>query len=183
MAFDLRWCDSNLLNLLILQTAGAPQTLTGDDKAYLVQPRLQADKGCESFETSLGSLPKARLVRGACTPLLVVLTGEIKMKYEVEYIPTRQYLKHILNNYQLTEIDYYRLLKQQNSRCAICRELDRLVVDHSHSCTGRHIKKHGCKRCVRALLCVYCNGIVGRIENPLSANIVKAAKDYLRRYK
>lgn len=60
--------------------------------------------------------------------------------------------------YQLTREQYEALVLSQNGLCAICGRAPepgkRLVIDHCHS-TGQ----------VRALLCIYCNTVVGAYEN------------------
>lgn len=56
------------------------------------------------------------------------------------------------------------MLARQDGRCLICRrDLDRYVVDHDHTLARLHghDEAHGCPRCVRALLCPRCNGLLG----------------------
>lgn len=52
--------------------------------------------------------------------------------------------------YGLTEVHYKKLRKNQGNRCAICKEVSKLVIDHNHE-TGS----------VRGLLCVFCNSGLG----------------------
>lgn len=57
------------------------------------------------------------------------------------------------------EVDALRAL--QRGLCAICgRAGQALQVDHDHRhCPGTH----GCRRCVRGLLCPRCNGNLGKL--------------------
>lgn len=60
--------------------------------------------------------------------------------------------------YGITVEQYDELLRKQEGRCAICRELpgDRaLHVDHDHSCCAGRARN--CGKCVRGLLCYSCN--------------------------
>ena len=83
--------------------------------------------------------------------------------------------------YGITIEHYNNLLDQQNNRCAICREEDKsgraLAVDHDHSCCPG---KKSCGRCVRQLLCLRCNSILGYIKDNIE--ILEAAKKYLERH-
>lgn len=85
-----------------------------------------------------------------------------------------------LRRYGLTIEDYNNLLAQQNNRCAICKEESKdgrsLHVDHDHSCCkGRG----SCGKCVRGLLCVYCNSMLGYArDNP---ETLGAGQNYLKR--
>ncbi|MDQ0809901.1 hypothetical protein QFZ63_001615 [Streptomyces sp. B3I7] len=76
----------------------------------------------------------------------------------------------LLSAYSLTPQQYTALLEAQDRACAVCRQAPqpgkRLVVDHCHA-TG----------VVRALLCTYCNVIVGIYENHH-----QAAAQYLANY-
>lgn len=69
-------------------------------------------------------------------------------------------------NYKITPEKYKEILLSQDSSCAICREPSegfKLLVDHDHSCCSTKAKS--CGKCVRGLLCSYCNLNLGRIEN------------------
>ena len=81
---------------------------------------------------------------------------------------------YLLRKYGITEKQYETLLLQQDGRCAVCRRpavqfKQRLAVDHDHF-DGR----------IRGLLCNYCNRrVVGRYRKESSAELLKAAYDYL----
>ena len=68
--------------------------------------------------------------------------------------------------YKITTEDYNNFYKNQNGRCAICREKTPLVIDHNHK-TGK----------VRGLLCYKCNSGIGLLQDKV-INLVRAV-DYL----
>lgn len=88
-----------------------------------------------------------------------------------------------LRPYGLTPGRYAELLAAQGGGCAICGSPDpglshakRLAVDHNHSCCPGG---GSCGRCVRGLLCVPCNTILGQAgDNP---DRLLAAAAYLLR--
>ncbi|HDY88365.1 MAG TPA: hypothetical protein ENH82_09680 [bacterium] len=74
--------------------------------------------------------------------------------------------------YGLTVQEYLKMLKDQNSSCAICSrkqsELSyELHIDHNHT-TNK----------VRELLCARCNGMVGHIESKLYPLAIKYLKKH-----
>ena len=90
-----------------------------------------------------------------------------KLAYQQEYykqnrdkILARCRERHLLKSYGLSGKDYYKLVKSQQGRCAICGKYEHrklpngdvkpLSVDHCHA-TGK----------VRELLCNDCNALIG----------------------
>lgn len=73
--------------------------------------------------------------------------------------------KRVEATYGITGEDYWALYEFQGGRCYICRwaqgKSKRLTVDHDHKCTVGHDPKTGCPECVRGLLCVFCNRLLG----------------------
>lgn len=73
--------------------------------------------------------------------------------------------------YGMTEDDFQRLLKRQESVCAIChqkcRQRETLCIDHDHT-TGK----------VRGLLCQDCNHIIGLAKD--SPERLRAAATYVQ---
>jgi len=70
--------------------------------------------------------------------------------------------RYLKNTYGIVWVDYVRMFKQQQGRCAICggegfkmaeHHIVKLVVDHNHS-TGE----------VRGLLCHNCNRAIGLLQ-------------------
>lgn len=86
-------------------------------------------------------------------------------KYHAKPGESRAY--HLRKKYGWTEEDYRKVLEAQGGRCAICRQVRTLFIDHDHG-SGK----------VRGLLCNECNGILGIFEKYDFA----AFEMYLRRY-
>ena len=81
---------------------------------------------------------------------------------------------HLSIKFGISPVQYNEMVIEQDGYCAICgrhqSELKRrLAVDHNHV-TGE----------IRGLLCGNCNGQIALLEN---APKLKAAMDYLNRYK
>lgn len=57
----------------------------------------------------------------------------------------------------------------------------RLAVDHDHECAVKHGTYHdpevGCPQCIRALLCAYCNEILGRLDAGALRRLVEVLED------
>lgn len=68
--------------------------------------------------------------------------------------------------YNLSYFEYKELLEKQNSTCAICNKVDKLVVDHCHSTLK-----------VRGLLCNNCNLGLGQFKE--SPELLNKALNYL----
>lgn len=78
----------------------------------------------------------------------------------------------------LTPERFDELLATQLGRCAICRrELDRYAktthIDHDRGCCPT---SRSCGKCVRGLLCHWCNTAIGLMPDPAS---LRAAATYL----
>lgn len=63
----------------------------------------------------------------------------------------------------------YNLTVEQMSRlstsCDVCGETKRLCVDHDHSCCPG---KDSCGKCVRGVLCTWCNSTLGHAKDDIS---------------
>jgi len=72
----------------------------------------------------------------------------------------RQKIQHIKYKYGLSFEQFEKMVAQQEGRCKLCGRIPKagrirgLHVDHSHK-TGK----------VRALLCISCNTVLGRVES------------------
>src|SRR5690242_16430778 len=92
---------------------------------------------------------------------------ERRLKNDINY-KVKQKSKDLKRRYDLSLADYKQMIKDQDSRCAICGKTSNktLHVDHNHT-TGK----------VRKLLCSSCNLMIGHAkENPY---ILQAAMNYL----
>ena len=79
-----------------------------------------------------------------------------------EYLPRN---RGGVRKHGLSVTDYVNLLVAQGFKCALCdREptsWHRMSIDHDHSCCN---KAHGCKNCIRGLVCLSCNALLGHLE-------------------
>lgn len=82
---------------------------------------------------------------------------------------------HLWTHYRMTIEDYQSMLTKQDGKCLICNQHKRLVVDHNHSCCPN---KTTCGNCVRGLICVSCNTLVGYIET--HKNLLDSANKYIK---
>ena len=85
----------------------------------------------------------------------------------------------LLRNYGITGDMYDSMLARQGGTCAICLRppLDgQLHVDHDHQCCAHYRKS--CGKCVRGLLCTYCNRAIGMLGDD-QARLIRAV-EYLR---
>jgi len=88
--------------------------------------------------------------------------------------------KSLLYRYNITIIQYWMMLDQQEGKCKGCKikpgiNDKPLFIDHDHKCCPSNIKT--CGNCIRALLCDDCNKTLGTAkDNP---NILRALADLL----
>lgn len=82
-----------------------------------------------------------------------------------------------LKRYGLTPERFQAMLEAQDYACTMCHEPfgedQRIAIDHDHACCPDN--KRSCGRCVRALLCLRCNFIVGYVEQ-----YSELVRDYLQ---
>jgi Recombination endonuclease VII len=87
-----------------------------------------------------------------------------------------------LRKFNLDLAGFKRILARQNNSCAICKR-DRpdgrgsWHVDHDHDCCPG---ERSCGKCVRGLLCMRCNFLLGYSKEDQS--ILDNAKEYLIRH-
>ncbi len=94
--------------------------------------------------------------------------SEKKRRYYEEHKDQKRNTQ-LLNTYGITLEDYETMLKQQEGRCAICKNKPNkksLSVDHNHD-TGK----------IRGLLCNNCNQGLGRFQD--NPEILQIASAYL----
>lgn len=140
------------------------------------------DDGCEFVATIKGrckrhynaSYKRARNQpwSGACN---TCGTGIRKgNQYCAEHSKRAAYMK---SRYGVTQEWYEAKLKEQGDACAICKTPkgdEFFCVDHDHACcTGQQ----SCGKCVRGLLCVNCNWLLGQARD--NADTLRAALAYL----
>lgn len=88
---------------------------------------------------------------------------------------TSTHAAYVEVTYGITGEMYWAIYEYQGGRCHGCGRAKgkskRLCVDHDHNCPanskntpGGHDPKMGCIKCVRALLCVFCNDVIGKLD-------------------
>jgi hypothetical protein len=82
---------------------------------------------------------------------------------------------------KMAQEDYDGILADQSDGCAICGSVipggnGRFHVDHDHACCPGK----SCGKCVRGLLCVNCNFMLGHAQD--DPDVLRAAADYLERH-
>lgn len=87
-----------------------------------------------------------------------------------------------LKRYNMTLADYDNLLAAQGGRCAICKTgvpggTGRFHIDHDHACCPERMRS--CGKCVRGLLCSYCNMHLAG-DNPRR---LRAALNYIENFR
>lgn len=98
--------------------------------------------------------------------------------------PDRVRCTHIKRMYGITKETYKDLYNAQNGCCAICglKEEDvsrlALAVDHDHKCCP---DAKSCGKCIRGLLCVMCNGLIGMAKD--SIDTLNRAITYIEKSK
>lgn len=85
----------------------------------------------------------------------------------------------LAERYGITDKQYRKMFEDQDGKCVICLSEIELYsrsthVDHDHSCC---FGKKGCGRCVRGLLCNYCNVGLGQFKDSIGS--LKRAINYL----
>jgi hypothetical protein len=71
--------------------------------------------------------------------------------------------------------------RRQKHRCAICRRLCKLLVDHDHNFGCDHNPVRSCTKCRRGLICDTCNIVLGLFED--NAKRFEAASKYIKKYR
>lgn len=95
-----------------------------------------------------------------------------------------QWIRALLNMYQMTEDDYNNLILYQHGLCEFCHEslpnYSGCAIDHDHACCpGRKT----CGKCIRAVLHRDCNRELGYYERILASGVLEKSIDYLERKK
>ena len=79
-----------------------------------------------------------------------------------------------LRRYGLSQPQYLELWQKQGGLCAVCRSRPPAVIDHDHTCCDG---VETCGNCVRGLLCVRCNLLLGAVAD--DRNLLSNAAKYL----
>lgn len=80
----------------------------------------------------------------------------------------RAHARNVEKSFQISSEIYWAIYESQGGVCFGCGRAKghsrRLCVDHDHNCDQGHDPKTGCPKCIRALLCAYCNEVLGRLD-------------------
>lgn len=89
----------------------------------------------------------------------------------------------LMANFGLTPARYAEMLAAQGGRCAVCATPptaeEPLHVDHDHACCPS--KGKSCGKCVRALLCAWCNRGIGMLRD--DPELLRKAASYVERHR
>jgi hypothetical protein len=88
-------------------------------------------------------------------------------EWRAKRTPEERRATHLHYRYGITPEQVERMAKKQQYRCAVCKQVKPLVIDHNHQTNT-----------IRALLCRTCNVLVGWIEK----HDIEAAMAYLRHH-
>jgi hypothetical protein len=98
-----------------------------------------------------------------------------KRAYDKQQLNGARYRRH-----GITEEIFLALLEAQEGKCAVCRAEEPggkwgvWHIDHDHTCCPG---VYGCELCVRGLLCMLCNQMLGQAKD--SPDTLRAAIVYL----
>lgn len=96
----------------------------------------------------------------------------------------RSHKNRLFKEHSTTREKYEAQVKEQDNKCAICRQEDTrdLSMDHDHACCSGENSCGKCNRglCNRGLLCNACNKKLAVVEDE---TFLGKAKEYLRKWK
>lgn len=96
-------------------------------------------------------------------------------------VSKRAHGKRIEGNFGIDGETYDLLYESQGGVCYGCGRAKglkrRLCVDHDHECPAGHDPKMGCPLCIRALLCAYCNEVLGRLDADALGRLIVVLND------
>lgn len=121
--------------------------------------------------------PNSRRLDGkshVCIPCVKLNKKEKNKRESAGGVKYAKYKKKIKNNflkrkYGITLEQYEKMVSDQEGKCAICKEIKKLVVDHSHK-TGT----------VRDLLCNGCNSVLGHFHE--NQEVLRNASEYISKW-
>lgn len=91
---------------------------------------------------------------------------------------------YLKQKYNITIEHYENILVSQDNKCAICqspnpgRNKVYFSIDHDHTCCPQIARS--CGKCIRGLLCIECNYMLGLCHDNI--DVLMSAVEYLKRY-
>lgn len=90
--------------------------------------------------------------------------------------------RRLERNFEIDSDTYDYIKEKQGGVCFGCGratgERKRLAVDHDHHKDGcDHPPEMGCINCIRALLCGYCNEVLGRLDADALRRLITVVED------
>jgi len=84
--------------------------------------------------------------------------------------PVGQTKQATAERHGISVFDVETMKKKQGGLCAICQTKllpGKMVIDHDHELAALHGHPvdHGCRYCVRAMLCFKCNNLLGSAQD------------------
>lgn len=168
---------------------GAQRVYCSDKHQWSASAQRQADRKSQLAERSCG---KCKLVKATAefstptAPYCKPCMAEYARAQRAANPDPLRSRRDSLARYGLTFEQFDALLAAQGGRCKICGSTEPggiggvrgWHVDHDHSCCNT--RKRSCGKCVRGILCVYCNTGLGSLkEDPV---VIRAALEYVLAY-
>jgi hypothetical protein len=151
------------------------------DKGYFIGPDSRECGTCRAVKsyadfTPRGTVDGVKVYKSKCKACCATAMRKWAKDNPERHSKTR-HEREMRETYGIDPSRYWRMLKEQDGKCAICRQeqsarhasgtIYRLSVDHCHD-TGR----------VRGLLCNNCNRAIGLLKDRV--DLLKSAIDYLK---
>lgn len=137
---------------------------------YQKNRKLISERAKSRYKKNRESILKRRRLYYKNNRKIIGVRAKKHAKENQKIFRRKKFIWKLKERYNLTKIEYIRLLKKYNNSCGICQSSNkkRLVIDHDHK-----------KKKVRGLLCRKCNSALGFLNDNLK--LVKKAWKYLKK--
>lgn len=150
------------------------ETLIYNGKKGNARWLVKCDCGSEKIVTT-PNLKKSTSC--GCDKEYAIRSGKTRKRKDIKE-PKNEY--HLLRTFNLTLENFDLMLKNQEGKCKLCKDvlLKTPCVDHDHSCCPG---KNSCGNCIRGLICFSCNTALGNMKD--SVEKLQLAIDYLNSWR